>query len=74
MKNGFLWGRGTLDMKGGIAMMLAAVIKAKSEGLTPAGDIILALAADEEAGGDLGAGYLVTEHKELFAGVRYAIG
>lgn len=74
MKNGFLWGRGTLDMKGGIAMMLAAVIKAKSEGLTPAGDIILALAADEEAGRDLGAGYLVTEHKELFAGVRYAIG
>ncbi|MHB8533305.1 MAG: M20/M25/M40 family metallo-hydrolase [Solirubrobacteraceae bacterium] len=71
---GYLWGRGALDMKGGVAMMLAAFMRAKAAGRTPPGDVILCLMADEEAGSDLGAGYLVKEHAHLFAGVRYAIG
>ncbi len=72
--DGYLWGRGTLDMKGGVAMMLAALLKAKAEGLTPAGDVVLALLCDEEGFGDLGAKYLVEEHAELFHGIRYALG
>ena len=72
--DGYLWGRGTLDMKGGIATMVSALIQAKSNGLTPAGDIVLALVCDEEAGGHHGARYLVEEHAEEFEGVQYAIG
>jgi acetylornithine deacetylase/succinyl-diaminopimelate desuccinylase-like protein len=61
-------------MKSGIAMMVSALIRAKSEGLSPPGDVILALVADEEAGGDCGARYLVEHHPELFESVKYAIG
>jgi acetylornithine deacetylase/succinyl-diaminopimelate desuccinylase-like protein len=72
--DGEVWGRGALDMKGGVAMMLAAVLRAKATGLQPAGDIILTIMADEEAASDYGARFLVEEHAEHFAGVRYAIG
>jgi acetylornithine deacetylase/succinyl-diaminopimelate desuccinylase-like protein len=72
--DGFIWGRGALDMKGGVAMMLAAFMRAKAAGRRPPGDVILCLMADEEAGSPLGAEFLVREHAELFAGVRYAIG
>lgn len=72
--DGMVWGRGTLDMKGGVAMMLAALLRAHTQGLRPAGDIILAVMADEEAASDYGARFLVEEHPEQFVGVRYAIG
>ena len=72
--DGWVWGRGVLDMKGGVAMMLSAFLRAKAEGLKPCGDIILALLSDEETGGKLGARYLVENHAEEFAGVRHAIG
>jgi acetylornithine deacetylase/succinyl-diaminopimelate desuccinylase-like protein len=66
--DGELWGRGALDMKGGLAMLVAAFLAADARG-----DLLLAVNADEETGGDLGAGYLVREHAELLAGVRHAI-
>ena len=72
--NSFIWGRGALDMKGGIAMMLAAVLRAKAEGLAPSGDIVLVILCDEEAGSEYGAKYLVENHSDQFAGIRYAIG
>ena len=72
--DGYLWGRGALDMKGGIVMMLAALLRAKSQALTPPGDVVLALVADEEAGSFHGARYLVENHADIFAGIRYAIG
>ena len=71
---GHVWGRGALDMKGGVAMMLAAFMRAKASGAQPPGDVILCLLADEEAGSALGAELLVREHPELFDGVRYSIG
>ena len=71
---GYVWGRGALDMKGGVAMMLAAFMRAKASGVSPPGDVILCLMSDEEAGSDYGAEFLVREHPELFAGVRYSIG
>jgi acetylornithine deacetylase/succinyl-diaminopimelate desuccinylase-like protein len=72
--DGYVWGRGALDMKGGVAMMLAAFLRAKAEDLAPAGDIVLAILSDEEAGGDYGANYLVENHSDQFEGIRYAIG
>lgn len=72
--DGFIWGRGTLDMKGGVAMMLAAFLRAKAEGVSLPGDVILTVVSDEEVGGIMGARYLVEQHAERFAGVRYAIG
>ena len=70
----YIWGRGALDMKGGVAMMLDAFIRAHREQTDLPGDVILALVTDEEAGGHTGAGWLVDEHPERFAGAQYAIG
>ena len=61
-------------MKGGLALYLSAFMRARAEGLTPAGDVLLAALSDEEAGGDFGARYLVESHAGLFEGVRYAVG
>ena len=55
-------------------MMVAALLRAKAEGLTPPGDVVLAILCDEEEGGDFGARYVVENHKEHFEGIRYAIG
>ncbi|HEX3909966.1 MAG TPA: M20/M25/M40 family metallo-hydrolase [Solirubrobacteraceae bacterium] len=74
LADGYVWGRGALDMKGGVAMLLAAFMRAQASGLQPPGDLILCLMADEEAGSPLGAEFLVREHPELFEGVRYSIG
>ncbi len=72
--DGFIWGRGALDMKGGVAMLLAAFMRAQVEGASVPGDIVLALVSDEENLGHYGAGFLVEEHADLFAGIRYALG
>jgi acetylornithine deacetylase/succinyl-diaminopimelate desuccinylase-like protein len=74
ISDGYVWGRGALDMKGGVAMMVSALLRAANGGVTPAGDLVLALVADEESGGDCGARFLVDERPDLFRGVRYAIG
>jgi acetylornithine deacetylase/succinyl-diaminopimelate desuccinylase-like protein len=74
IENGILWGRGTLDDKGGAAMSICAFMRAKEEGLMPPGDVILLILCDEEQGGEYGAKYLVENHPEQFTGVRYAIG
>jgi acetylornithine deacetylase/succinyl-diaminopimelate desuccinylase-like protein len=72
--DGFIWGRGALDCKSGIAMMITALTRAHARGLKPPGDVLFAALADEEAGAEYGAKFLVEEHPELFADVRYAIG
>jgi acetylornithine deacetylase/succinyl-diaminopimelate desuccinylase-like protein len=73
MVDGEVWGRGALDMKGGVAMMVAAILRAARDGLEPAGDLVLALASDEETGSEFGAKFLVEQHAELFEGVRFAL-
>lgn len=72
--DGFLWGRGALDMKSGVAMMLAAILKAKAEKVSLPGDVIFCAVADEEAGGNYGSRFLVDEHPDLFKDVKYAFG
>ncbi len=73
-RDGFVWGRGTLDDKASVAMMLAAAVRAQRGDTPPPGDVIVAVVPDEEAGGRLGAGFLVDEHPDLFGGVRFALG
>lgn len=72
--DGYIWGRGALDMKSGVAMLLAAFLKAKAEKATLPGDVIFCAVADEEAGGDYGSRFLVNEHADLFKDVKYAFG
>src|SRR5574341_433702 len=71
--DGYVWGRGTLDMKGGIAMLVSVFLRAKAQGLKLPMDLILTILSDEEAGGDYGAKWLVENHPQQFEGVRYAI-
>jgi acetylornithine deacetylase/succinyl-diaminopimelate desuccinylase-like protein len=64
--NGWLYGRGTIDMKGQDAAVLAALLRLKSEHFIPERDIVVAFTADEEAGGELnGVDWLLTEHRDL---------
>jgi acetylornithine deacetylase/succinyl-diaminopimelate desuccinylase-like protein len=72
--DGCVWGRGAVDMKNMDAMMLAVIRQRLREGRPPPRDIVLAFPADEEAGGNYGAGWLVDHHPELFDGVTEAIG
>jgi len=72
--DGCVWGRGAVDMKDMDAIMLAVVRQRLREGRKPARDVVLAFTADEEAGGNWGAGFLVEQHADLFEGVTEAIG
>jgi acetylornithine deacetylase/succinyl-diaminopimelate desuccinylase-like protein len=64
--DGWLYGRGTIDMKGQDAAVLAALLDLKSEGFIPERDIIVAFTADEESGGERnGVDWLLTEHRDL---------
>ncbi|HSP37975.1 MAG TPA: M20/M25/M40 family metallo-hydrolase [Frankiaceae bacterium] len=71
--DGCLWGRGAVDMKDMDAMTLALVRDRMRTGRKPPRDVVLAFVADEEAGGRLGARYLVENHADLFEGCTEAI-
>ncbi|MFC7072754.1 M20/M25/M40 family metallo-hydrolase [Halovenus rubra] len=74
IEDSHVWGRGTLDMKSGVAMFLATFLRLAAEDEQPPGDVHLLAVSDEEAGGDDGLGYLVDEHPELFTDIDHAIG
>jgi acetylornithine deacetylase/succinyl-diaminopimelate desuccinylase-like protein len=74
IRDGFLWGRGAVDMKDFDAMVLAVVRDWARAGYVPPRDIVLCYTADEEAGSDYGATFLVDKHPELFEGCTEAIG
>lgn len=65
-KDGWFFGRGTLDMKEGDAALLEALIRLEREHFKPRRDLIVAFTADEEAGGDSnGPAFLLKEHRDL---------
>lgn len=70
---GCVWGRGALDMKGMAAMCLTLMQTLARRRARLRRDIIFAATADEEAGGDFGAGYLVEKHPKLIE-AEYALG
>jgi acetylornithine deacetylase/succinyl-diaminopimelate desuccinylase-like protein len=72
--DGYLWGRGAVDMKDFDAMVLAVVRDWRRRGVRPPRDLVLAFTADEEAGSDYGARFLVRRHRDLLDGVTEAIG
>jgi len=74
VQDGYLWGRGAVDMKDMVAMTLAVARQLKRDGVTPPRDLVFAFVADEEAGGLLGAQWLVDNRPELFDGCTEAIG
>jgi acetylornithine deacetylase/succinyl-diaminopimelate desuccinylase-like protein len=69
VKGGEIWGRGALDNKGPGIAELMALLALKRHNLALKGDVIFLGTADEEAGGALGAGYVLEKHPELFANV-----
>jgi acetylornithine deacetylase/succinyl-diaminopimelate desuccinylase-like protein len=64
-KDGYFYGRGTEDMKGSDAIVMADFIRMKKEGYVPDRDIILALTADEETGAANGVDWLLKNHRDL---------
>ncbi len=74
VKDGYLWGRGAVDMKDMVGMMIAVARQFKAEGSTPPRDIVFAFLADEEAGGKYGSHWLVEHRPELFDGCTEAVG
>jgi acetylornithine deacetylase/succinyl-diaminopimelate desuccinylase-like protein len=74
LRDGYLWGRGAVDMKDFDAVVLAVVRGWARTGYRPPRDIVLAFTADEEAGGGLGAHILVQRDRELLDGCTEAIG
>jgi acetylornithine deacetylase/succinyl-diaminopimelate desuccinylase-like protein len=70
---GCVWGRGAIDMKDMDAMTLAVVRQLSREGRRPPRDLVVALVADEEAGGSAGARWLVNTRPDLFEGCTEAI-
>lgn len=62
---GCVWGRGSFDMKGFLAMYLQVFLLAFRQGLPLKRDLILAAIADEEAGFIHGSRFLVDRHREL---------
>lgn len=63
-KDGYILGRGTLDDKGMGVMGLMALLLAKRTGIKLARDVVFLATADEETGGEFGAGYMAREHAD----------
>lgn len=74
IRDGVLWGRGAVDMKNAVAVLLALVSQWAREGRRPRRDLVLAFTADEEDTAEFGARYLVEQHAELFEGCTEAVG
>ena len=74
VQDGYVWGRGAVDMKDMVAMTIAVARRFKREGVVPPRDIVFAFVADEEAGGAYGAQWLVENRPDLFEGCTEAVG
>lgn len=74
VQDGYLWGRGAVDMKDMVAMTIAVARRFRRDGIIPPRDLVFAFLADEEAGGLQGSHWLVDHRPELFEGCTEAVG
>jgi len=70
--DGFLYGRGTLDVKGEVVDLVVNFARLKRDGIVPERDLFLALTADEEEGDANGVAWLLAERRDLLD-VAYVI-
>jgi len=73
IKDGYIWGRGAVDMKDMDAMILAVARAWKRAGFVPERNILLVFFADEEAGSEYGSRWLVKNRPEIFSGYTEAV-
>ncbi|MGH8999118.1 MAG: M20/M25/M40 family metallo-hydrolase, partial [Acidimicrobiia bacterium] len=64
---GYLWGRGAIDMKGIGVMQLMSFLTLARQRVPLDRDVVFVAVADEEAGGEMGAGFLAARHPDLVA-------
>lgn len=74
VRDGYIWGRGAVDMKDMAGMVLALARQFKRDGVVPPREIVFAFLADEEAGGTWGSQWLVNNRPDLFEGITEAVG
>ncbi len=74
VQDGYVWGRGAVDMKDMVAMTIAVARRFARDGVVPPRDIVFAFLADEEAGGAYGSHWLVKNRPDLFEGCTEAVG
>lgn len=74
VRDGVVWGRGAVDMKNMIAMMLAVARAWARDGRRPSRDVVFAFTADEEDNATAGAAWLVRNRPALFDGCTEGIG
>jgi acetylornithine deacetylase/succinyl-diaminopimelate desuccinylase-like protein len=74
VEDGYVWGRGAVDMKDMCGMLIAIARHFKRTGVVPPRDLVFAFVSDEEAGGKFGSQWLVDNRPDLFGGVTEAIG
>ncbi|MDA9633884.1 M20/M25/M40 family metallo-hydrolase [Pseudomonadota bacterium] len=73
IKDGYLYGRGVIDMKGAGISHLISFIRLHRENKKLNRDLVFLATADEEAGGLYGAGWMIENHPEVFEGAGYLI-
>ncbi|PQD98455.1 hypothetical protein CYL16_22330 [Mycobacterium sp. EPG1] len=74
VEDGYVWGRGAVDMKDMVGMLIAVARHFKRAGIVPPRDLVFAFVSDEEAGGNYGCKWLVENRPDLFDGVTEAVG
>ncbi|EID14228.1 hypothetical protein MPHLEI_11689 [Mycolicibacterium phlei RIVM601174] len=74
IEDGYVWGRGAVDMKDMCGMLIAIARHFKRARIVPPRDLVFAFVSDEEAGGKYGSQWLVENRPDLFAGVTEAVG
>lgn len=76
VQDGYIWGRGALDMKGTAIAQLQAFLalhQAVENGARLSRDVVFMATADEEAGGAFGAGWLAENRQEIFADIGFLV-
>ena len=72
-QDGYIWGRGALDMKGEAITQLMSLITLKRAAVPLKRDVIFLATADEEIGGGVGAGWFVEQHKDLVQDAEFLL-